>query len=259
MSCRFNPIELSFLAEYVAVMTPVAKALNIMQTEADVHMGWLVPTIALLTQKLERLRLSSKLCQPLINAILAGIEQRFSQMLADPEMIAAAILLPKFRTSWTSNEDVLKAGKFIFFKALFAFGHILWDELLLKVKSLNNSKYVFLYRFGLHQETSGPGSNTKVWQQLYVIRWWGLLWLHEGPCPGKYKAAGCLLNQHKHCIQCFEVLSYCVQSVSQVKYTFTCFCSMRETFQYSWIDLLSQKSTSQFKKLWKSNSFEVEP
>ena len=74
-------------------------------------MGWLVPTITLLTVKLDRLKTSSKFCQPLITALQEGIQRRFGDMLADPELIAAAILLPKFRTSWTSNEDLLKLGK----------------------------------------------------------------------------------------------------------------------------------------------------
>ncbi|XP_037542665.1 tripartite motif-containing protein 45 [Nematolebias whitei] len=91
-------------------MSPVAKALNIMQAQANVHMGWLVPTITLLTVKLDDLRLSNKFGQPLIDALRGGIKQRFGPMLDDPELIAAAILLPKFRTSWTSNEDMLKLG-----------------------------------------------------------------------------------------------------------------------------------------------------
>ncbi|XP_062320568.1 uncharacterized protein LOC134022838 [Osmerus eperlanus] len=91
-------------------MNPISKALNILQGEVDVHMGWLVPTITLLTVKLDRLRTSSKFCQPLITALQEGIQRRFGDMLADPELIAAAILLPKFRTSWTSNEDLLKLG-----------------------------------------------------------------------------------------------------------------------------------------------------
>ncbi|XP_039513041.1 uncharacterized protein LOC120468591 [Pimephales promelas] len=106
----FSPAELAFLTEYVATMSPIAKALNIMQTEVNVHMGWLVPTITLLSVKLDRLLTSSKFCEPLIFALQEGIQQRFGPMLLDPELIAAAILLPKFRTSWTSNEDLLKLG-----------------------------------------------------------------------------------------------------------------------------------------------------
>lgn len=108
---RFSPAELAFLSDYVSTMNPVSKALNILQGEVDVHMGWLVPTIMLLTVKLDRLQTSSKFCQPLISALQEGIQQRFGKMMNDPELISAAILLPKFRTSWTSNENLLKLGK----------------------------------------------------------------------------------------------------------------------------------------------------
>ena len=75
-------------------------------------MGWLVPTITLLKAKLQHFRISSKFCGPLIDALLAGLEKRFGQILTDPELIAAAILIPKFKTCWTSDECILKLGKF---------------------------------------------------------------------------------------------------------------------------------------------------
>ncbi|XP_058601280.1 uncharacterized protein LOC131520814 [Onychostoma macrolepis] len=92
----FSPAELAFLSDYASTMSPVSKALNILQGEVDVHMGWLVPTITLLTVKLDRLQTSSKFCQPLISALQEGIQQRFGKMMNDPELISAAILLPKF-------------------------------------------------------------------------------------------------------------------------------------------------------------------
>lgn len=92
-------------------MSPVAKAVDVLQGEASVQMGWLVPTITLLKAKLQHLRISSKYCGPLVDALQAGLERRFGQMLADPELIAAAILVPKFRTCWTSDEGILKRGK----------------------------------------------------------------------------------------------------------------------------------------------------
>ncbi|KAL0152644.1 hypothetical protein M9458_052367 [Cirrhinus mrigala] len=36
------------------------------------------------------------------------LEKRFGEMLVDPELIAAAILVPKFKTCWTSDENILK-------------------------------------------------------------------------------------------------------------------------------------------------------
>ncbi|KAK2839591.1 hypothetical protein Q5P01_013331 [Channa striata] len=81
-------------------MSPISKALNIMQTDKDFYMGWLVPTFTL---------------QPLIDALQVGIRKRFGSGLKDPEMVPAAILLLKFHTSWTRNEDVLNLGnQFLF-------------------------------------------------------------------------------------------------------------------------------------------------
>ncbi|XDV35100.1 hypothetical protein PO909_005128 [Leuciscus waleckii] len=106
----FTPVELAFLSEYAKTMSPVAKALDVLQGETNVQMGWLVPTITLLKTKLQHLHISSKFCRPLIDALLAGLEKRFGQMLKDPELIAAAILVPKFKTCWTSDEQIIKLG-----------------------------------------------------------------------------------------------------------------------------------------------------
>ncbi|XP_061598239.1 uncharacterized protein LOC133461366 [Cololabis saira] len=107
---KFTPVELAFLAEYAKTMSPVAKALDVLQGETSVQMGWLVPTITLLRTKLQHLQVTSKFCEPLIAAVVSGLEKRFGEMLADPELIAAAILVPKFKTCWTSDENILKLG-----------------------------------------------------------------------------------------------------------------------------------------------------
>ena len=66
---RFNPAELAFLTEYAAVMSPVAKATDVLQAEANAQMGWLLPTINLLTAKLDRVKLPLKYCKPLVDAL----------------------------------------------------------------------------------------------------------------------------------------------------------------------------------------------
>lgn len=111
-SFRFNPAEMGFLAEYTAVMKPVAMALNILQGESSVHMGFLLPTLYQLQGKLKRLLESCKLCRPLVEALQSGIQKRFGEVMKEPELIAAAILLPRFRTSWTTDNDIIKAGKY---------------------------------------------------------------------------------------------------------------------------------------------------
>ena len=93
-----------------------AKALDVIQGDISVQMGWLLPTIALLRTKLQHLHVASKFCEPLIAALLSGLEKRFGEMLADPELIATAILVPKFRTCWTSDKKILKLGKCLTFQ-----------------------------------------------------------------------------------------------------------------------------------------------
>ncbi|KAL3987791.1 hypothetical protein ACER0C_014906 [Sarotherodon galilaeus] len=106
----FNPAEMGFLVEYTAVMKPVAMALNILQGESSVHMGFLLPTLYQLLEKLRKPESSCKMCRPLVDALRDGIQKRFGEMMKDPELIAAAILIPRFRTSWTTEESILKAG-----------------------------------------------------------------------------------------------------------------------------------------------------
>ncbi|KAL7854973.1 hypothetical protein SRHO_G00171630 [Serrasalmus rhombeus] len=73
-------------------------------------MGWLLPVIFQLQAKLRRMEASSKMCLPLTRAVQDSVQKRFGGMMEDPELIAAAILLPKFMTTWTENADVTEAG-----------------------------------------------------------------------------------------------------------------------------------------------------
>ncbi|XP_058629915.1 uncharacterized protein LOC131539375 [Onychostoma macrolepis] len=105
-----NTAELGFLAEYSIVMKPVAMALNLLQGESSVHMGFLLPTLYQLQDKLKKLESTCKVCQPLLKALHGGILKRFGEFMKEPELIAAAILLPKFRTAWTTDQSILTTG-----------------------------------------------------------------------------------------------------------------------------------------------------
>lgn len=107
---RLNTAELGFLAEYATVVKPVAMALNLLQGESSVHMGFLLPTLYQLQDKLKKLESSCKVCQPLLKALHGGILKRFGEVMKEPELIAAAILLPKFRTAWTTNQSIFTTG-----------------------------------------------------------------------------------------------------------------------------------------------------
>lgn len=121
MRFRLNPTELAFLTEYSAIMSPLAKAINILQAETNIQMGWLLPTLTPLKTKLDRIKPSLKFSKPLVDAIQLGLKNRFSEIFEDPELIAAAILLPKFKTLWTKDKTVLKKGKAkcVYFEQIF--------------------------------------------------------------------------------------------------------------------------------------------
>lgn len=105
-----SPAEIVFITEYCTEMKPVVKALNILQSETNTHMGWLLPVVFQLQAKLSRLETSSKLCLTLIRAVQDGVQKCFGGMMQDPELTAAAILLATFKTTWTERADIIEAG-----------------------------------------------------------------------------------------------------------------------------------------------------
>jgi hypothetical protein len=95
-------------------MQPLAQALDILQAENKAYMGYLLPVLYMLQDKLKQKRDAAEVCAPLIDALLAGICRRFSTIMEEPEMIAAAILHPKFCKTWTNDTSVLEKGKLYF-------------------------------------------------------------------------------------------------------------------------------------------------
>jgi len=73
-------------------------------------MGFLLPTISILREKLTNLQATASTYILLVNAVLAGIDRRFMEIFRDREAIAAAILHPQFRTSWTDDHTIIDLG-----------------------------------------------------------------------------------------------------------------------------------------------------
>ena len=73
-------------------------------------MGYLLPTVTLLEEKLRKRGELATSCHPLVNALLAGIDKRFSGMKSDKKFIAAAILLPTFNTDWSIAPASMDSG-----------------------------------------------------------------------------------------------------------------------------------------------------
>lgn len=110
MCVRYSPADLAFLGEYTTTMSPVAKAMNILQGKSNIQMGWLIPTITTPVTKLDKTSPSLRFCKPLVDAFLDGLRKWFEDMISDPELVAA-LFHPKSKTSWTSDEEVLRLSK----------------------------------------------------------------------------------------------------------------------------------------------------
>lgn len=74
----FRPVEIVYIKEYVKVMRPMVDALDILQGEKNVGMGFLLPTITILQRELQSMKEDSNIteCKPLINSLLSSIYER---------------------------------------------------------------------------------------------------------------------------------------------------------------------------------------
>jgi hypothetical protein len=97
----FQQTEITFLKEYVAIMKPVAFALDLLQGENNCYFGYVLPTIKSLTNNIQKTTVSY--AAALKKAVLDGINMRFQQYFTDDYFILAAISHPKFKLSWVDE------------------------------------------------------------------------------------------------------------------------------------------------------------
>ena len=111
--------EILFMQEYVSLMQPIAIALDVLQGETgnQVTAGHLIPAIVVIKRKIQELRNSKKLrvCEPLADALLKGIENRFNNYFFSDELRLASVIHPKFKFNWLSDgyssEEEIDASK----------------------------------------------------------------------------------------------------------------------------------------------------
>ncbi|XP_011686460.1 PREDICTED: uncharacterized protein LOC105449160 isoform X2 [Wasmannia auropunctata] len=124
---RLSEIEMKFMEEYCQIMEPLARALDILQGESGMYMGFLLPVLKTLQEKLEKFNKSGIFthCQPLITAIQQGLNKRFSTLFEKKDLIIASCLHPKFKLNWINGEKRKLAKNYL--------------EELLGIKSPDNS------------------------------------------------------------------------------------------------------------------------
>uniref|UniRef100_A0A3Q4MDV2 HAT C-terminal dimerisation domain-containing protein n=1 Tax=Neolamprologus brichardi TaxID=32507 RepID=A0A3Q4MDV2_NEOBR len=99
----FTNREYLFLKEYCIVLKPLTVALDILQGEENCYFGILLPTLEILMSRTLALQDELKLTASLPDII--AIKVRFSSMMDNKEDLLAAVTLPKFKLSWTREEE----------------------------------------------------------------------------------------------------------------------------------------------------------
>lgn len=99
--------EEEFLIEYVRIMEPFTQALDVLQNEEKMSIGCVLPTIRLLQETMTEFSkdISIVHCQPLVSAVLLGLEKRFGLMFHNNHLRLASISDPNFKTIWADEEE----------------------------------------------------------------------------------------------------------------------------------------------------------
>lgn len=106
---KLNAREWTFVDEYIKIMKPCAHALDTLQGEHEVTLGYVLPTIVVLKRKNESIS-HLNVCQNIKAAVLRAIDKRFPIIdLKNPKSkiyILAAVSHPKFKMSWVDEENL---------------------------------------------------------------------------------------------------------------------------------------------------------
>ena len=104
---RLQPIQKTFIAEYIKVMGPLCQALDILQGEKAVSLGYLLPTLHIINTQLDDLLHSANneltICEPLLLSLKTGIQQRFGDLMNKVDAKLAAVTIPKFKLDWVGD------------------------------------------------------------------------------------------------------------------------------------------------------------
>lgn len=100
-------VEEEFITEFITVMKPLAEALDVLQGDIHVSIGYLLPTLTVLLNELEDLKRSSSLkhCKALPSLMIEAIKTRFDGYFEDQELRVAAIVHPRFKMHWVKEEE----------------------------------------------------------------------------------------------------------------------------------------------------------
>ena len=92
----FHDQDIHFFTEYIQVMQPVAKVIDIIQGDRNAYLGWLLPLCVTTAIRLNAVKNKQlHYCGPLVDALLAGIKKRFDAIFDKDECLLAAGFHPR--------------------------------------------------------------------------------------------------------------------------------------------------------------------
>lgn len=98
--------EEEFVLEFVQVMRPLAQSLDLLQADKHLSIGYLLPTLTILQNKLQKIVAGDlQYCKPLVTCITNSITRRFAADFTERELRLAAMSHPSFKLSWIAPED----------------------------------------------------------------------------------------------------------------------------------------------------------
>lgn len=95
-------------------MRPVADALDMLQADKHISIGYLLPTITVLKNELRKVESSLKHCKVLVESLHSSINLRFGPDFEERELRLAAMTHPCFKLSWVPEEE--KESSELFFE-----------------------------------------------------------------------------------------------------------------------------------------------
>ena len=90
----FTDNQQAFLVEYCTVMEPLARALDTLQGDKNLYIGYLLPTLVSLRNRLQSLKPGLKHAGPLVEALLTGIDHRIHGNSERYDLILASAPYP---------------------------------------------------------------------------------------------------------------------------------------------------------------------
>jgi len=108
---RFREMDKLFVEEYCKVMKPVAAAIDALRSEKNAFLGILLPVLHALSRRLILFREQANsqdllvLCYPLLEAVIDGIERRFSSHMFRRDLVLAAAFHPEFQLTWLKDPE----------------------------------------------------------------------------------------------------------------------------------------------------------